>query len=179
MYEHSYLSKPSNKLAIRLSGAFFAAAIITLALISLIRDVPFLGVAQFAAALFFTVAVLLLTRYVFKSFLIKVFESGNGRYDLTVTECRGKNEKEKITVCRVSLSNIESVVVKTKENADDLKKREKGRKVFSYCADLRPATECYIFVTECGEPLLLKLSPDNTLLSILQTACESAEETEK
>ena len=137
---------------------------------------PFLGVVQFAAALFFTVAVLLLTRYVFKSFLIKVFESGNGRYDLTITECRGKNEKEKITVCRVSLSNIESVVVKTKENAADLKKREKGRKVFSYCPDICPEVECFVFVTECGEKLLLKLSPDKTMLEILKNAARKPDE---
>lgn len=179
MYEYSYHSKPSNKLAIRVSGALFAAAVITLALVSVIKNVPFLGVAQFISTILFTLAVLLLTRYVFKSFLVKIVETGDGRYDLTITECRGKNEKEKITVCRVSLSNIEEVAVKAKENANELKKKTKGRKVYSYCPDLCPETECYVFVTECGEPLLLKLSPDKTLLSILTTASERSIDTEK
>ena len=174
MREYSYMSKSSNKREKILSGALFFSAVVLLAS-SAVFELPYEGFFQMLCALLFTFEVFLLTRFVFKSFLLSVFPSDAG-FDFTVTECRAK---EKITVCRVSLSNIESVVVKTKENADDLKKREKGRKVFSYCADLRPATECYIFVTECGEPLLLKLSPDNTLLSILQTACESAEETEK
>ena len=166
MKEYSYMSAPSNKLASRLSGALFGSAVLLLATISVFK-VPFLGAFQFVCALLFTLAVLVLTRYVFKSFLIKVFEVGEGRYDLTVTECRAK---EQITVCRISLSNIERVVVKTKENAKELRRSEKGRRVFSYCPDLSPELECFVYVTECGEPLLIKLSPDETLLAILMSS---------
>ncbi len=167
MREYSYLSKPSNKTAAHLSVLFFAAGALLLATVS-VFNVPFLGAFQFLAALFFTLAVLLLTRYVFKSFLIKIVDSGNGKFDLTVTECRGKDEKNKITVCRVSLSNIEKVAVKTKENQNELRAAEKGRKIFSYYPDIKPERECLVFVTECGEPLLLKISPDDTLLSLLE-----------
>ena len=163
MKEYSYMSSRKNKVATRLSGALFGSAILLLATIS-VFEVPFLGAFQFACALLFTLAVLVLTRFVFKSFLIKIFEAGEGRYDLTVTECRAK---EQITVCRVSLSNIERVVVKTEENSKELRAAQKGRKVYSYCPDLAPDIECFVFVTECGEPLLIKLSPDKTLLDIL------------
>ncbi len=169
MREYSYLSKPTNKTAARLSVLFFAAGAILLATVS-VFTVPFLGAFQFLAALFFTLAVLLLTRYVFKSFLIRIIDNGNENFDLTVTECRGKDGKDKVTVCRISLANIEKVVIKTEKNADELREAEKGRKVFSYYPDIRPERECMVFVTECGEPLLLKISPDDTLLSLLESA---------
>lgn len=168
MREYSYMSKPSNTVAARLSILFFAAGAILLLVLS-VFTVPFLGAFQFLTALFFTLAVLLLTRYVFKSFLIKIVEIDNGKFDLTVTECRGKGGKDMLTVCRVSLKNIERVVIRTAENKGELKEAEKGRKVFSYYPDIRPERECLVFVTECGEPLLLKISPDDALLSLLES----------
>ena len=119
---------------------------------------------------FFTLAVLLLTRYIFKSFLIKITSNNNGSFDLTVTECRGKDGRDKVTVCRVALKNVERVVLKTKENEKELRNAQKGRKIFSYCPDLCPERVCFVFVTECGEPLLLKISPDDTLLTLLESA---------
>ena len=169
MREYSYISKPENKVAARLSVLFFGAGALLLATVS-VFTVPFLGAFQFLAALFFTLAVLILTRYVFKSYLIKISESSPGHFDLTVTECKGKENKTQTTVCRVSIDNLEKAVLKTCENKDELSLLEKGRKVFSYCPDLSPERECYLFVTECGEPLLLKISPDDTLLSILLEA---------
>ncbi len=169
MREYSYMSKPSNKTAASLSILFFAAGALLLTTIS-IFTVPFLGAFQFLVALFFTLAVLILTRYVFKSFLIKIIENEGGKFDLTITECRGKDAKDKVTVCRVSLCNVEKVVVKNKENASELHEAGKGRKIFAYYPDVRPARECFVFVTECGEPLLLKISPDDTLLSLLESA---------
>ena len=167
MREYSYLSKSSNNLAQILSGALFFSAAVLLASIS-VFDLPCEGVLQMLCALLFTLSVLLLTRFIFKSFLLSVFPTDSG-FDFTVTECRAK---EKITVCRISLSNIERVCVCTAENKKELRAAAKGRKVFSYCPDIRPEVECFVFVTECGEKLLLRLSPDKTMLEILKNAAD-------
>ncbi len=165
MREYSHISKSSNNSAKILSGAFFFSAVVTLACTA-VFELPYEGIFQMLCALFFTLAVLLLTRFVFKSFLLSVFSVDDG-FDFTVTECRAK---ERITVCRVSLSNIERVCLLTEENKKELRAAEKGRKVFSYYPDLKPDVECFVFVTECGEKLLLKLSPDDMMLDILKSA---------
>ena len=163
MREYSYLSKSSNNKAKILSAALFFSAVVLLAL-SAAFELPYEGIFQMLCALFMTFSVLVLTRYVFKSFLLSVFPCEGG-FDFTVTECRAK---EKITVCRISLSNIERVDILTKENKSELRNAAKGRKVFCYYPQLSPDREVFVFVTECGEKLLLKISPDDTMLDILR-----------
>ena len=167
MQEYSYLSKSSNKKEKMLSAALFFSAVVLIAL-SAAFELPYEGVFQMLCALLMSFSVLILTRYVFKSFLLSVFYA-DGSFDFTVTECRAK---EKITVCRISLSNIERVCVLNDENKKELREAAKGRKVFSYYPELSPKRECFVFVTECEEKLLLKISPDDTMLDILRGAVE-------
>ena len=70
----------------------------------------------------------------------------------------------------VSLSNIERVCVLDEKNKKELREASKGRKVFSYYPQISPEREVFVFVTECGEKLLLKISPDDTMLEILNGA---------
>jgi putative protease len=60
----------------------------------------------------------------------------------------------------------------SKENAAELKKAARGRKKFSYCPDLFPTGECWVFVTECGEELVLKLYADEAMLRMLKRGVE-------
>jgi hypothetical protein len=59
-----------------------------------------------------------------------------------------------------------------KQKRKELKKRaiKEGRKTFSYFPDMLPPKECLVFVTECGEPYLLRLAADDTLIAILTNA---------
>ena len=166
MQEYSYLSKKSNNQALILASAFFFAGLILIAATA-VFSIPFVGIFQGLSVLFLTFSVLLLTRFVYKSFALRVFLNERDEFDFTVTEIYGKTQ---ITVCRISLDNIEKVCIKTKENAKKLKKETKGRKIYSYCPDVFPEGECWVFVTECDMPLLIKLSPDQTLLNILSAA---------
>ena len=168
MREYSYMSKSSNNKEKILSGALFFSAVVLLAS-SAVFELPYEGIFQMLCALLFTFAVLLLTRFVFKSFLLSVSLSDRD-FDFTVTECRAK---EKITVCRISLSNIERVCLLTDENKKELREAAKGRKSFVYYPEMTPSVKCFVFVTECGEKLLLKLSPDETMLDILKNAAKS------
>ena len=168
MQEYTYISKSSNNSAKVLSFALFISGLLIIAATATF-SLPYVGILQGLCALCFTLSILFLTRFVFKSFVLRVFLNERGEFDFTVTENYGKTNT---TVCRVSLDNIEKVCVRTKENFETLKKESRGRRIFSYCPDLIPEIECWVFVTECEEPLLLKISPDQTLLSILQTAAE-------
>lgn len=166
--EYSYLSKEANGKAKKLSfTCFFAALFLFAATVSF--GIPYKGALQGISFLLFSFSILLLVRFVVKSFLLSVVDTKNGSFDFTVTEKYGKTST---TVCRVSLSNIEEVIIRTKENKKALRAKAKSRKIFGYCADLSPERECWIFVTECGEPLIIKLSPDDTLLEILSAAAQ-------
>ena len=154
MQEYTYLSKRSNNTAKILSFALFMGGLLLLATTAAF-SLPYVGMLQGLCALLFTLSVLFLTRFVFKTFTLRVFANERGEYDFTVTENYGRTNT---TVCRVSLDNIEKVCL--------------GRKIFSYCPDVFPDVQCWVFVTECDEPLLLKISPDEKMLSILRAAAD-------
>ena len=166
--EYSYLSKAANNKAKRLSFLLFFAALLLFAATASF-DIAYKGILQGLSILLFSFSILLLIRFVLKSFLLSVVNAGGDSFDFTVTEKYGKNNT---TICRISLSNIEKAVVRTKENEKSLRAKANGRRIFSYCPDLSPERECWIFVTECGEPLVIKLSPDDTLLDILSSAAQ-------
>ena len=168
MQEYTYLSKRSNNTAKILSFALFMGGLLLLAATATF-SLPYVGMLQGLCALLFTLSVLFLTRFFFKTFTLRVFANERGEYDFTVTENYGRTNT---TVCRVSLDNIEKVCLCTKENLAVLKKESKGRKIFSYCPDVFPDVQCWVFVTECDEPLLLKISPDEKMLSILRAAAD-------
>lgn len=166
--EYSYLSKAANGKAKKLSFVLFSIGLLIFAA-AVSFSLPYEGTLQGISLLLFSFSVLLLIRFVLKSFLLSVFKTDNGSFDFTVTEKYGKTST---TICRISLSNIETVVIRSKENEKALRAKAKGRRIFSYCPDISPERECWLFVTECDEPLLIKLSPDDTLLEILVNAAQ-------
>ena len=94
--------------------------------------------------------------------------------DLTVTELTNAGRK-KITVCRIAIANIEeahlidSTLPESVAKVEALQKKAKSehRKSFNYCPDINPSEFCILLVDECGEKLILKLSPDATLWGYL------------
>ena len=163
MREYSFHAKSTNDLAKRLSVTLFVAAFLLLAVI-FVFSVPYAGFIEGICVVLLTFAVLLLTRFVYKSFIYRVVMRDDGRFDLTVTERYGKGET---TVCRVALSGIERIEKLTDKNKKELRAAAKGRKSFSYCPDILSKDEYWVFVTECSEELLIKLAPDEELLAIL------------
>ena len=170
MFEYKYTPEHKNKTAKSISSILFFTALILLALVACF-DLAYEGIMQSVAVLCAVMLILILTRYQFKKFTYKVFQTEKGDYDLTVDEIMGRSC---VTVCRVSLSNVEKIMIVKKNNEDRerLRCEARGRKTFSYCPDMLPSSECCVFVTECGEKLVIKLSPDETLLSILNNFAE-------
>ena len=164
MHEYSYSPKQKTGNITVIAGVLFFTAAVLYGLICTF-EFNFEGVIGLVAVVCFVASILLLTRYVFRTQVYRVVEREEGSFDLVVDEITGKN---KVSVCRVALANIEKVEIRDEKNAAELKKAARGRKIFSYCPDLFPVGECWVFVTECGEELLLKLYADEILFSMLK-----------
>lgn len=167
MYETTP-NKSNNKarsLSILLLITAFAAM-----MFSGIPGIPFRSVMQLIALVMLAFSILLITRYVLSSYSYAVVSKREGGFDLTVTELK---RKSRITVCRISLSSIEKITLAKSENKEltaRLKALSKGKKSYNYCIDLVPEKYIHIVSNECGEELVIKLSYDKRLFSILSEA---------
>ena len=157
---YSFSPKKTNKIAEGLSVCLFSFAAVLLVITSRL-DLPYFGLIEGIAVALLVAALAVLSRYTFKSFTYSVQERDGEGLDLIITERQGKR---RFAVCRIALSGIEEIIVPDENNKDVLKKKRAGRKVFAYYVEIKPQSECYVFTTECGEPLLIKLSPDEKLL---------------
>jgi hypothetical protein len=117
--------------------------------------------------------IYLLTRYVAKSFVYAVIED-DGQLDFTVTELTNGGRKS-ITVCRVAIANITDLqVFDLRDGEQKLREKEiwaeahrESRKCYDYCHDIKTTPVCLIALEECGEPLLIKISAEDRLCSLL------------
>lgn len=142
---------------------------------SLISDMPMRGLSQMLGIILITAMVFLISRYSGLSFVYAIVENGERTVDLTVTEIE-RNGKKQTTVCRVALSSITEAYLLYPERAGEsekvkkLMKRARGeqRKLFIYTQGMRPTPVCILFLEECGEPLLIKLSADERLFSYFE-----------
>ncbi len=163
---YRYTPKKTNKTAERLVIILFLAAALLLALPAALGEISYAGFIQVAGVGAIVAALAILTKYIMKSFTYEITEGDReGEYDLAVSEHEGSRT---VTVCRVALSSIEDAVIETEENVEELRARRAGRKCFTYFVEMSPRNVCWVFVTECGEPLLLKLTPDDKLFAILK-----------
>ena len=164
------LSRLSGLISISLS---LAAALFAMPL--LVPTIPFQWVFQLLSVVFLVVALYLYTRYVAKNFAFSIIADDNGGYDLTVCELSNGNRR-RITVCRIALSSIYEFHLLRPEIEEDSDKQEellaKARaehlKLYDYCHDINPSPILILLVEECGEKILIKLSPDEMLLKYLK-----------
>ena len=168
MHEYTQMANRTNKIAQNVAAFLFTTALVLLAF-SAIFNVSFSGVYQSLSIICLSTGTLILTAYVMRDYRYSVVKNDDGSLDLTVTEVK---KKSNITVCRVSLAGIEAVEIYSKERADELRKKGRGRKTFSYFPEISPPRQCWVYVSECGEDYLLKLVPDDELLRILELAAE-------
>ena len=113
--------------------------------------------------------IFITSRYIMKSYVYAVTDE-EGSTDLTVTEIQGRHV---ITVCRISLSGLESVIVAHKgdpasDNPVKNKIREDKRKSFNYCSDFFEEKYICIFCEDGGTPIAIKLSWDEKLEKIIE-----------
>ena len=168
MYE--YTPKKENLKAAHLILLMLVGGFLILGLAAALPTLPFRWAVQLLGIVCIGIGIFLYTRYFTKTFTYSVVPRDDGSFDFCVTECQ---RKSRITVCRLSLASIERVEVLSAEDrarAKTLKKelRAEGRKLFFYTVNLTPSSLCYLVATECGQPLVVALEPDETLLEILK-----------
>ncbi len=161
MYE--VIPKRTNKAAEYVSFIMIITAFLAM-LFTTLPTLPYRSLMQLASLVLLGVALMLLGRYVYKTYAYAIIQTDDGKLDLTVTEVK---RRSRITVCRIGLDGVEKIVKVTKENKKATEAERTGRKVFSYCVEMSPAEQYYIFSVECGEPLLIKLSADEKLFELI------------
>ena len=140
----------------------------------IIKELPFKWVFQLISIISLTAIIFIITRYIAKNFLYSVVRSDNDGVDFTVTEITNGG-RSKITVCRISVSGIESAEVFDRNDSNAIqhqkeiekKAKKEGRKSFNYCPDINPVQYSIIIGEECGEKFLIKLTPDEMLCEYL------------
>lgn len=168
LYEYS--PSKSNKKAAGIVLILFSLAAGLFLFTVLFPNIPFRWGIQLIAIAAFAAVIFIISRYIAKSFLYAVTQAEDGSLDFTVTEITNAG-RSKITVCRIAISNIEEAYLfdrSVPEQAEKIKAiqssaKSEHRKFFNYCPDVNPTEVCILLVEECGEKILLKLSPDTTL----------------
>ena len=161
----------------RINGVIIILIAVAAAVFStpmLFPSMAFKGVFQFVSVLCLVGTIFIIARYVAKTFVYSIVQNDDSSLDLTVCEITNGNRK-RTTVCRVGIDNFTEVHLLYPENSTDkLKEKEicanarsEHRKSYDYCHDIKASPICIILLEECGEPLLIKLSPDQTLMKYL------------
>jgi hypothetical protein len=157
----------------RLSGIVIILVCVALGLFlvtSVFQTLPYRWALQLCGFGCIAAIIYMTVKYISKTVVYAVVKKKDGELDLTVTEVTNGG-KSRVTVCRISLSNIEEICIFDKGSdtdkikADKLAARAKreGRKVFNYCQNMTPERVCALLVTECEEPLLIRLESDVAL----------------
>ena len=162
MYE--IIPKKTNNLAANLSLVLTIGGVAAM-YFSTLPNLPFRTLMQTISVVIIATGLMLLGRYVFKSYSYAIIEnSENGGYDLTVTEIK---KRSRITLARVAISGIEEILLIENDKKSLLKEKKKGRKSFNYCVDLCPKNSYLIICRECGEELAIRISCDQKLIDLL------------
>lgn len=168
MYE--YIPQKTNQKATRAVGVSMIGGGAVLILTTAWQSMPFRWAVQLVGIAFWGLVIFLYTRYVAKGYVYRVIQAEDGTLDFLVDEYQ---RKKRTTVCRIGVSGItEAVAVKAaqKDAYAALKRRikEEHRHGFDYTADLAPDEWVCLLCEEGGEPLAIRIQPDETLLRILR-----------
>ncbi len=155
--------KKTNNLAANLSLVLIFGGILAMYFSSL-PSIPFRPVMQTVSLLIIAFAIMLLGRYVFKSFSYSIVDTEGDGLDFTVTELK---RRSRITLTRVSLSGISEIIPLKSDAKEIMAKKKKGRKSFNYCVDLCPKESYLILCEECGEKYAIRISADEKLITLL------------
>lgn len=160
-----FIPRRSNTLSKRVILALFVVSVSAM-FFSTVPNLPYRSVMQLLSLVILALAIAMLGRYEFQSYMYAIIENDRGGLDLTVTELK---RRSRITVCRIKLDGIERVEDITPKSKKQLKELRKGRRSFNYCVDISPAHACLILTDECGEKLAISISYIPELFEILKT----------
>ncbi len=152
MYEYS--PKPNRTPGLTLGLIFFVSAV---ALILPFQSDRLLASLLIGIGILFLIASCsVIERFVLTDYIYAIERADTGT-DFTVTAVRFRR---KITVCRVSVYDISTLVLTSQHE------RVKGLKHYNYCPDLISKNRYFIRLSG-DEEAVIKFSPDRTMINIL------------
>ena len=154
-----FIPEKNNKRLGAISGLLLLGGSLIMIVTSIFEGIAGKWAFQLVSICMFGIGIFLVSRYIMKNYIYSVVATDGGN-DLTVTELQNK---KKITVCRISVSNIEKAVVIEPSNKSDKAEikdliKKGNYKRFNYCADLFDEKCIYLLADECGERVAIKLS---------------------
>lgn len=137
----------------------------------LMLKLTFLLPFQLAMLVVFIIDVLILNRYILRSYTYRVETDPDHpeTSDFVIYEHYGRRDT---VVCRVGLSQVRSAVRPDRANRSELAGRMKGHKTYLYIAEFAPPDVCVVEACEDddpeGESIFLRICADETLFSVLE-----------
>jgi len=160
---YAYVPRKTNHVTTIALAALTLCSLVIMLFTAALPTLPYRSLVQLLAMLLLAGAILLVNRYVARSYEYRITERENGSLDFEVTELR---RKSRITVCRIGLGDVTESIAITKENRSALRIRCKRKKRYNYCVELCPARAVAWLVADGDEELVIVFSPDDRLLSL-------------
>ena len=166
-----YIPVPKSNKTKKIATCFFFGGLV-LFVIGGVKMIPYNSVIQFAAVASFTTSILLVGRFLLRSYAYRIEDMGEGD-ELFVDEI---TRKARFSVCRLEMKKLVAVY-----DRKTLSKEEKSKKHYNYCPDAF-AEDSYIleFLNSeydiSSERIRIRVQPDEKMLEILNAALEANRE---
>ncbi len=175
---HEYTPKNSYK---RIGGILTVLIAVATGLFTvpvIFPNIPMQWIFHGSGILCLGIAIFIVCRYVLKKYVYAIEDRPTEEGflpDLTVTEVTN-NGKTAVTVCRFALSNIKAAKTfypEDKESKREMKLFEAkaktgGKPFFDYRPDMLSSPVMIISATEGGQDFVVKISPDETIISFVE-----------
>ncbi len=168
MYEYTPNRKKTRELitALTLTGVAIAVYYV-----SQIPKIPYPVLFQLGAVFLLVGAIILITRFVMRSFTCRVEPTDAGVADFVIVEHYGRRDT---VVCRISLDQVRSVERPDRQNRQALAEKQKGKRVYHYTAEFSAPDLCVVEAAEedtSGNEItvFIRICADETLFDILFT----------
>ena len=169
-----YIPVPKSNKTKKIATCFFFGGLI-LFVLGGVKMIPYNSVIQFAAVASFTTSILLVGRFLLRSYAYRIEDMGEGD-ELFVDEI---TRKARFSVCRLEMKKLVAIY-----DRKTLSKEEKSKKHYNYCPDAF-ASDSYIleFVDSSyditAERIRVRIQPDEKLLAMLTEAAKANAEAQK
>ena len=162
MNAYEYSPTPEKRKEKLLTALFFSLAVLFFA-VSYLPDIPLPWVLQSVSIGGFGACIYLVSRYLVKTFSYRVEVSSYGDFmDLVIVEKTGPRVQ---TVCRIAVSDVQSLEQVTRENQKTIFEKTKKSRVYRYQSQMEPLDHCLLSFLEGEETAYLLISADEGLIN--------------
>ena len=165
--KYEYIPVPRSNKTKKMATSFFFGGII-LFVAGGVKMIPFRSALQLAAIAAFTISILLVGRFLLRSYAYRIEDFGDGD-EFVVDEI---TRRTRYSVCRLEMRKLAATYKRS-----ELSKSERDKKHFNYCPDAF-TPEAYIleFIDSnydiTSERIRVAIQPDEKLLAMLNDASE-------